>query len=551
MAAGDVAHCRISIFPKARPPTAVENRPLVAPGNRRLCPFGTLSMSDTAFSSGPDLSSWVPPRPGIDHSVAIIGGGQNGSAFAFALRRAGIGGATIIDAALDESQAGVWLTRARMRRLRTPKSIAGPELGFPDLSFQTWYESHFGGAAYDVFDRVSRTDWAEYLKWYRTILGIPIRYGVHLTRIEPAEDHFRLHLTVGGTSAVETARKVILANGVAGSGGPFVPPQLAALPKSHAAHTADPIDFDALNGKTVAVVGGAASAFDAAAVALESGAAAVHLFVRRAVIASLPVYRNRFYAGAFENYFHLPDAVRWRQALRGRDSGSTPPAESIDRVTRFPNFHLHLTSPWDSADVRDGKIAVRVRDESFVFDFVIAGTGYATDLGLRPELQEVLPHIRLWRDQYTPPPGEEDTEIGLHPYLGQAHEFLEKQPGAAPFLKNIHVYNPGGYVSFGLPTGDLWTMRRDLPIIVKRIGQDLFLADLDHHEARLSAPVAPEFGVERYASAIWHGGPAIVAPTVPPTVSEAPVKPAKSPAPRAPGKANGLGYADGVPPPSE
>ena len=40
---------------------------------------------------GPDPQNWVPDRPGIDHNVAIIGGGQSGCAFAFALRRAGIG----------------------------------------------------------------------------------------------------------------------------------------------------------------------------------------------------------------------------------------------------------------------------------------------------------------------------------------------------------------------------------------------------------------------------------------------------------------------------
>ena len=37
--------------------------------------------------AGPDPQNWVPERPGIDHNVTIVGGGQSGSAFAFALRR--------------------------------------------------------------------------------------------------------------------------------------------------------------------------------------------------------------------------------------------------------------------------------------------------------------------------------------------------------------------------------------------------------------------------------------------------------------------------------
>src|SRR5882672_10982448 len=62
---------------------------------------------------GPDPQNWVPERPGvdgkpIDHHVVIVGGGQSGCAFAFALRRAGIDKVSVIDAAQDETQAGIW-----------------------------------------------------------------------------------------------------------------------------------------------------------------------------------------------------------------------------------------------------------------------------------------------------------------------------------------------------------------------------------------------------------------------------------------------------------
>src|ERR1700704_111659 len=90
---------------------------------------------------GPDAQNWVPDRDGIDHNVVVIGGGQSGTAFAFALRRAGIGDVAVLDAAADETKAGVWLTRARMNKLRTPKAVTGPELGLPGLSFQAWYEA--------------------------------------------------------------------------------------------------------------------------------------------------------------------------------------------------------------------------------------------------------------------------------------------------------------------------------------------------------------------------------------------------------------------------
>jgi len=232
---------------------------------------------------GPDPQNWVPDRPGIDHNVMIVGGGQSGSAFAFALRRAGIGKIAVIDMAADEARAGVWLNAARMNVLRTPKTLPGPECGIAALSFQAWYEARNGEAAYAAVERIPRAAWAEYLAWYRRFLGIPVRYRTRLLRIEPAERYFRVHLEVEGVEAIETARKIILANGVAGNGGTYVPPALTeGLPPHLYAHTADAIDFAGLRGKKVAVVGGAASAFDAAGVALEAGAASVDLFARRA-----------------------------------------------------------------------------------------------------------------------------------------------------------------------------------------------------------------------------------------------------------------------------
>ncbi|MEH1778989.1 MAG: FAD/NAD(P)-binding protein [Nostoc sp.] len=206
---------------------------------------------------GPDPDNWIPDRQGIDHNVTVVGGSGSGSVFAFALRRAGIGRVTVIDAADDEAHAGVWLNRARMNKLRTPKNLPGPELGIPALSFQAWYEARHGADAYAAIDRIPRLLWAEYLSWYRQFLGIPVRYQTRLVRIEPSGDFFRLHLEVNGVPQVETTRKIIFANGVAGTGGPYIPPVLDSLPRRLYAHTVDTIDFAALRGKTVAVLGAA------------------------------------------------------------------------------------------------------------------------------------------------------------------------------------------------------------------------------------------------------------------------------------------------------
>lgn len=451
---------------------------------------------------GPDPQNWVPARDGIDHNVAIVGGGQTGCAFAFALRRAGVGGVTVLDAAEGEAQAGVWLTRARMQKLRTPKNLAGPELSVPQLGFQAWFEARHGADAYAAIDRIPRTVWADYLAWYRHFLDIPVRYGTRLERIEPAGDHLRLHLRVDGAARIETARKVILGNGVAAGGGAFLPPALRGLPASLRAHTADAIDPATLRGKTVAVVGGAASAFDAAGVALEAGAREVHLFARRPALASVPISRLRGYPGAYDNYPLLPDAVRWLQAVRYRRAGSTATVDAIERAVAFPNFHLHLAAPWHAAAVEDDRIRAETGAGVFQADFVIAATGFAVDLSLRPELADFAGDILLWRDRFTPPDDQRDDDLGAHPYLGTGHQFVEKVPGAAPFLRHIHVFNPAGFVSFGFPVGDVPSVKRGIPAVTAQISRDFFLDDLYQHEWRITGTIAADFGPELYGAAV-------------------------------------------------
>jgi cation diffusion facilitator CzcD-associated flavoprotein CzcO len=291
-----------------------------------------------------------------------------------------------------------------------------------------------------------------------------------------------------------------------------VPPVLSeAVAAGLAAHTADAIDFGALRGKTVAVIGAAASAFDAAAVALEAGAAAVHLFARRDHLAATPVIRARGYPGMYDNFPALPDAIRWHHAVRYRRAGSTPPPDSVERVLKFRNFHLHLDAPWTSAAVEAGGVAAEVRGAAFRFEFVIAGTGYQVEPALRPEIADLAPHILRWRDRYDPPVDERDDELAASPYLGTGLEYLEKTPGSAPWLRDIHVFNPAGFVSVGVPLGDVLSMRRDIPTVVAQVSRDLLLADLALHEERTHRPVPPDFGKELYAAALWEPAGAALA----------------------------------------
>jgi cation diffusion facilitator CzcD-associated flavoprotein CzcO len=212
----------------------------------------------------------------------------------------------------------------------------------------------------------------------------------------------------------------------------------------------------------------------------------------------------RGYPGAYDNYRQLPDAIRWHQAIRFRRFGSTPTIDAIERVVAFPSFHLHLGAPWQETYVAGRQVVAHTADGTFWFDHVIAGTGYFADPSERPEITSFADQILLWRDRYEPPAGEEDPFLGSHPYLGEAHEYLEKTLGQAPYLRDIHAHNPAGFVSFGLPIGDVPSMRRDIPLVTARISRDLFLADLDKHEQRINGTIAADFPDDVYASAVWQ-----------------------------------------------
>jgi len=449
-----------------------------------------------------DPADWVRARTGVDHNVVIVGGGQSGLSIAYQLRRKGVGRVEVVDQAAP-GKAGIWRTIARMHQLRTPKTMAGPELGNPALSFRAWYETLNGEAAFDALDRIPRLAWADYLDWFQQVTGTTVRYGTRLVEIEPQGDVLRLHLEANGARRVETTRKLVLANGYAGAGGPNVPQFLRALPASVWTHTTGAIPFETMEGRVVGIVGAGSNAFDAAAVALESGAGEVHLFNRRSAIelqggpppaqpAAPPAAPlDRGYGNWLELSYELPDVVRWRNFLLGERRIASVPFDSLERAMAFDNFHIHLNASLsDLALAGNGRVNGRAGGRRFRFDHLIAATGYRIDLSAQPEIAGVHEHIALWRDRYRPSAGEENEAGALHPYLGPAFEFLPREGSGAEFLRNIHCFNLAGALSFGIPVGDIPSVV-DQPRLVEAIARDLYVAgvDIGAHERFINAPL--------------------------------------------------------------
>ena len=450
---------------------------------------------------GADPEPWVEPMAGVDETVTIVGAGQNGIATAFALRRKGVR-VRVIEAA-EEGGEGVWLKRARMQTLRTPKDRPGPELGVPALTFKAWHIAKFGAPAYAELGRAPREMWAEYLAWFRRMVGVEVEFGVRLVDVEPCGTALSLNVESGGRRARITTRKLVLATGQAAGGARNMPAVLGDLPRDVLAHTDDLIDFTTLRGKRIGVLGASASGFDAASTALEQGAACAHVFCRAPDLARGTRYRWADYPGA--DYFHLlPDAERWRIASLYLERGNHPPATAIARAGAQRDFHLHLGSPWDRASARDGIVTVESAGESFEFDFIIAATGFLHHPRRAPELAALSSHIALWSDRYAPPPEQANDALANYPYLGEALQFQERETGLCMCVENIHVINQSALLSLLRIVGDIKFLGFTAERVAAGVVRDLFLADREAHMRRLASPVIAELTGDEYASLVWR-----------------------------------------------
>ena len=209
----------------------------------------------------------------------VIGAGMCGLAATAKLLLTGISNIVTYDAA-PAGLEGPWVTFARMQTLRSPKGLHGPSLGLPQLTFRAWFTAQWGAEAWQALDKIPKGQWMDYLVWYRRVLGLPVRNGVRMTGISAFGDLIAIEVEGAEAGRVLT-RHLVLATGRSGLGGFAVPDFLKHIDRSYWAHSADDIDFASLKGKRVAVIGAGASSMDNAATALEAGAGAVDMLIRR------------------------------------------------------------------------------------------------------------------------------------------------------------------------------------------------------------------------------------------------------------------------------
>jgi cation diffusion facilitator CzcD-associated flavoprotein CzcO len=439
-------------------------------------------------------TDWTRPRSdpeGHVYDVIIVGGGQSGLGAAFGLMRERVAKILV----LDENPAGYegpWDTYARMVTLRTPKELTAIDLGLPSLTFRAFWEAQHGRAGWDALGKIPRGDWMAYLRWYRRVLALPVRNHTKVTLVEPAGHGLhRLHLTNGSALL---ARKVVLATGIQGGGEWHVPRPIAdKLPRSRYAHTSEPIDYAALAGKRIAILGAGASSFDNAQHALELGVAEAHVFVRRDALPRVNPIRYMERSGVIPRFAALDDETKYALMVSFFARNQPPTNDTFARAAAFPGFHLHLGAPWlDVAEVADG-VTVTTPQGRGTFDFLILSTGLVTDPALRPELRLVAHRIARWSDRHHADPAIANPVIDAHPYLGPHFELLPRAPEDAPALAGLFAFNYSGLISLGLSASALSGLKYAIPRLVQGVADQLFLDDAPAILADYLAYDEPEF----------------------------------------------------------
>jgi cation diffusion facilitator CzcD-associated flavoprotein CzcO len=429
------------------------------------------------------LRAWVPEHRDANGApltdVVVVGAGLSGLAIAFGLKRQGVARVTVIDAA-EKGREGPWVTSARMRTLRSPKTLTGPDLGVPSLTYRAWHEAVHGIESWRTLDKIDRVDWMDYLCWFRQAAGIEVTNGTRLVRIEPQPGYLSLVLATPQGETRLGSRKVVLATGIEGAGGHNIPAGIE-LPRERWNHSGECFDAAALKGKSVGVVGAAASSFDLAVAALEAGAASVTILARSAEMPRTEILDWSNYPGFLNHFADLDDARRYRFTRRMFEFRTPPTMEMYSRALSFANCRLVLGAGSVKARLQGDTVLLSTAAGKFAVDHLLLGTGYAVDLTRRPELKGIVDSIATWADRFSPPEDEADADLLGYPYLGPAFEFTEKVPGTAAYLRDIHVFNNGAVPSLGPVCNGITGLKSGVPKLVLGIARGLFVADADWH----------------------------------------------------------------------
>jgi len=235
----------------------------------------------------------------------------------------------------------------------------------------------------------------DYAQWFQEQSNLRVR-NVRVAALRRTDAGFAAELVGGETLRAEA---VIAAPGL----GYFshVPDHpVTALPREKWAHSSDLVDFAALLGQRVLIVGGRQSAFESAALLREAGAKAVHLSYRHDTPQLTPsdwswvdslIARAEVIPGWFRSLSDTErENINQRFWAEGRLKLEPWLAPRIER----DGVHLHSRSRVAHCRV-SGDVITAILDDGTELecDFAVLATGYRCDIARVPYLAPLCAEI--------------------------------------------------------------------------------------------------------------------------------------------------------------
>jgi NADPH-dependent 2,4-dienoyl-CoA reductase/sulfur reductase-like enzyme len=352
-----------------------------------------------------------------DSNLVIIGAGPYGLACAGFLRHSGV------EPRVFGEPMGFWRSRMPrgmlLRSRRRSSHIADPTLA---LTIERYEEST--GAR--LPEPIELRKYLGYADWYRRN-AVPEIDDRRVKQVDRVDGSFRLTLQDGD---VIFASRVVVAAGLA----PFAwrPSPLGELPEDLVSHSADHLDFQALSGKRVMVVGAGQSALESAALLHEAGAD-VEIVARAPGIVWLPGDHHPGIRARMRRLLRPPTDVGgmrsgWMAAapeLLRRAPGGLRPAVTRRCVvpmgaawlrSRLEQVPIALGRGIASAGSRGARVRVVLDDGTArEADHVLLGTGFRVDVAKYPFLSpELIRDLDLVGGYPRLGPGLEASVPGLH-----------------------------------------------------------------------------------------------------------------------------------------
>jgi hypothetical protein len=316
-------------------------------------------------------------------TVAVIGAGPYGLAAAAHLLSRGI--STHVFGEPMEFWQRQMPRGMLLRSSKRSSSIGNPSGGFCLADYAAQAER-------ELAERVPREDFIAYGRWFQQSV-VPDCDRRRVSDLVRSSKGFRLLLNDGNTAR---ATYVIVAGGI----GPFahVPELFAGLPSEKVSHSSDHVDFQRFADKRVVVVGAGQSAFESAALLLESDAN-VEIVVRASRVIWLssanPARRlQRYFLSSIDPGTDVGPLGLDQIAARPRLFASLPyrlqapiayrcirPAVSSWLSARVARADIKTSTDIARASVNGNSLNIKLSDgASRTIDHLLLATGYHIDI---------------------------------------------------------------------------------------------------------------------------------------------------------------------------